>query len=256
METKNFKGSHFLHNSIHHLYAQTSSVWQTMWAGMRATAKTLISAEQQLWNNARGRNKKRCAEAHILNSHPRDEQKSSTEQSWFLTKGQIKLHRKLYYTAVFLQEGYVVSSCTIISGVFNTIHFFKYIQIYIFFYLRLDGKIRSKEFKRKWETYSNCTADTVSGDHNHWNPSAALLHPWSTVCLLRWLVQFHSWKQFCCSASRMYSHREHSESLMFYHHIYWNYVLYLRRKNKRLFIDKDNQFLRYRLKVKENPLEP
>lgn len=39
------------------------------------------------------------------------------------------MHRKHCYTAVFLQDNYVISSCTIISGVFNTIHFSKYVSI-------------------------------------------------------------------------------------------------------------------------------
>lgn len=96
-------------------------------------------------------------------------------EAGFLTKRQIKLHRKHCYKAVFLQNDYVISSCTIISGVFNTIHFSKYVSI---FQLGLDessmcvlpsflSNTRCKKYKRNGDTYCNCTAGSVSGDHNH-----------------------------------------------------------------------------------------
>lgn len=92
---------------------------------------------------------------------------------------------------------------------------------------------KQKKIKGSGETYSNCTAGSVSGDHNHWNPFAVLLHPWSLVCLWWWWVQFHFWMHFGYSASQKYSHREHSGSLILYHRILWNYDLCLNRKNKR-----------------------
>lgn len=144
---------------------------------------------------------------------------------------------------MFLQEGYVISSCTVISGVVNTIHFSKYNSIsftcawmssarmyHPYLFQMPEAK---KKIKGSGETYSNCTAGSVSGDHNHWNPFAVLLHPWSLVCLWWWWVRFHFWMHFGYSASQKYSHREHSGSLILYHRILWNYDLCLNRKNKR-----------------------
>lgn len=133
-KTKNFQWSHFLHNSIHKLFAWTHIVSHRLhesWVGTRATAKALISI--CCLNNSCGimgvKKKNPLFRSTYFKQPPKGWTKSAAERSWFLTKGQIELHRKLSYTAVFPQEGYVISSCTTISGVFNTIHFSKYVCI-------------------------------------------------------------------------------------------------------------------------------
>lgn len=137
-ETKinNFQCLHFLPNSIHNLFAWTHILSHRLlenWVGMRATAKTLISVcclnSCGITGVKEKKKKKALFRSTCFKQPPKGRTKSAAERSWFLTKGQMELHRKLSYTAVFLQEGYVISSCTNISGVFNTIHFSKYVCV-------------------------------------------------------------------------------------------------------------------------------